>query len=73
MLVDFLSNPNANSLFKDSNYWLGMGKLKGQKPKQWIDGSTLDFDNWGENPPAEYEGLESCAVINFLDSSTRKS
>ena len=50
-----------------------MGQLKGQKPKQWVDGSTTDFDNWGENPPVEYEGLESCARINFLDSSTQKS
>ena len=50
-----------------------MGQLKGQKPRQWVDGSTVDFDNWGEDPPVEYEGLESCARINFLDSSTQKS
>ena len=49
-----------------------MGHVNGVKPQIWLDGSKVDFDNWGENEPKQPdEGQDLCCQFSYADNENK--
>lgn len=49
-----------------SDFWIGLVQDGYGGYYVWIDGSTLTYVNWWAGEPNDYNGQESCVVMNNL-------
>ncbi|XP_033624642.1 macrophage mannose receptor 1-like [Asterias rubens] len=64
LVNSFLTEAPADSSF---GYWIGLNDLANEGGFVWSDGSPVEYENWGNGEPNNYNGIENCAE-GFLNA-----
>ncbi|WKY06620.1 hypothetical protein Q1695_006644 [Nippostrongylus brasiliensis] len=67
LLYSLSKDPSVTTATYRAYIWIGLEKIDGKF--QWLDGSPVDYTNWGPGEPNNYRGEESCTQFSQLTLS----
>ncbi len=52
---------------RNGNFWIGLNILDSNSGYQWSDGQIIDFLNWDDNQPDNFQNNEQCVEMRPLN------